>query len=133
MARTRKHPIMHLDGHEELNRALRAIGDRASGIVLQRAAEEGAKEIQKEAERNAPRESGQLEENIVARVIPRGQKVGRARADVGPTKRAFYAAFVERGTSRMPAQPWLRPAFEASISNATEAVGRALRKWLRLS
>jgi HK97 gp10 family phage protein len=36
--------------------------------------------------------------------------------DVGPSKAAFYLAFVEWGTSKMAAKPFLRPAIEQAIS-----------------
>lgn len=38
-----------------------------------------------------------------------------ARAVVGVAAEAFYAlSFVERGTSKAPAQPWLAPSFHAT-------------------
>lgn len=44
-----------------------------------------------------------------------------AQALLGVTKEAYYAVqFVERGTSKMAAQPWLRPAFYAT-GNAQQA------------
>lgn len=36
--------------------------------------------------------------------------------DVGPNKGAFYLSFVEWGTSKMAARPFLRPAIEAAIA-----------------
>lgn len=40
---------------------------------------------------------------------------GAAVASLGVGREAFYAViFVELGTSKTPAQPWLRPAFEQS-------------------
>lgn len=36
--------------------------------------------------------------------------------------KAFYGRFIEFGTSRMPARPFLRPAFDAMQSRAVEAV-----------
>jgi HK97 gp10 family phage protein len=129
----RKNPVTYMEGAEELNAALEKLGDRATGLMLQRAAEEGGKVIQAEAERRAPRDSGNLQDNVVDRAIPRAQKQGRAQIDVGPTRDAWYGAFLERGTSKMPAQPWLRPAFESSIPEAIAAVGKALRERLGLS
>jgi HK97 gp10 family phage protein len=127
----RKNPIAYLEGADELNEALRAVGDRASGLLLQRAAEEGGKVIQEEAERRAPRETGNLQENVVDRMILRRQRVGRAQVDIGPTRDAWYGRFLELGTSKMEAQPWLRPAFEAKVKEATDAVANALRNALR--
>ena len=36
--------------------------------------------------------------------------------DVGPNKGAFYLAFIEWGTSKMAARPFLRPAIEAAVA-----------------
>lgn len=35
---------------------------------------------------------------------------------------AFYGRFLEYGTSRMSARPWLRPAFDQSVTQAIEAM-----------
>lgn len=36
--------------------------------------------------------------------------------DVGPSRAAFYLAFIEWGTSKLPARPFLRPAIESAIA-----------------
>lgn len=43
---------------------------------------------------------------------------------VGVTRRAFYWKFVEFGTSRMAAQPFMRPAFEGEQQAALRAFER---------
>jgi HK97 gp10 family phage protein len=54
-----------------------------------------------------------------------------ATAMVGPTKRAFYMTqFVERGTSRMPAHPFLRPALFLNQDTSQAAVVKSLREYL---
>lgn len=54
-----------------------------------------------------------------------------AEALVGPVREAFYATqFVELGTARMPARPWLRPAFESSQDPVLKEIGSQLRKRL---
>ena len=40
--------------------------------------------------------------------------------------KAFYGAFVENGTSRMAAQPFLRPAYDAARSKASQAARRRM-------
>lgn len=54
-----------------------------------------------------------------------------AEALIGPVMEAFYATqFVELGTSKMAARPWLRPAFEASQEAVLKEVSVQLRKRL---
>lgn len=44
--------------------------------------------------------------------------------------KAFYGHFVERGTSKMAARPFIRPSYDAQRQKAIEAARRALRKGL---
>lgn len=51
------------------------------------------------------------------------------KALLGVRKEAFYAVeFVERGTSKMGAKPWLRPGFEQTLDAQTSAVAASLQK-----
>lgn len=48
---------------------------------------------------------------------------------LGVGREAFYAVqFVELGTARVPARPWLRPAFENSDSQMLEEIASELRE-----
>jgi HK97 gp10 family phage protein len=65
---------------------------------------------------------------VVARL---DKKRGAAYALLGVRAEAFYAIqFVELGTSKMAAQPWLLPAFEQSTDNAVRMVAQGLREWI---
>jgi len=46
-------------------------------------------------------------------------------------KKAFYGHFVEHGTSKMAAQPFLRPGYDAARGKAIEAARQKLREGLR--
>lgn len=48
-------------------------------------------------------------------------------------RKAFYGRFVERGTSKMPARPFLRPAYDAARDRAIAAVQSALAEQLKAS
>lgn len=59
------------------------------------------------------------------------KKTGAARAVLGVRKDAFYAVqFVEFGTSRAPAQPWLRNALENTQSQVLAALRDDISKRL---
>jgi HK97 gp10 family phage protein len=66
------------------------------------------------------------------RVVSRlDKKRGAAYAILGVRAEAFYAIqFVELGTSKMAAQPWLRPAFEQHADPAIRKVAQGLREWI---
>lgn len=56
------------------------------------------------------------------------KKTGAAGAALGTSREAFYATlFVELGTARMAAQPWLRPAFEESQDLMLRKIADELR------
>jgi HK97 gp10 family phage protein len=80
-----------------------------------------------EAQRRAPVKTGRLRGSIVAR------RLGPMSWEV--SAEAPYAAYVEYGTSRAPAQPYFRPAFETvkakfgdlAVAELNAAIDRAAR------
>lgn len=87
---------------------LSAAGDRvgASAAAVIRKA---ALDVQAEAQRNAPVDTGNLRSSISTTFTGDGRFSSMA-AEVGPT--ASYGFFVEHGTSRMSGQPFLFPALD---------------------
>lgn len=54
----------------------------------------------------------------------------QATALLGPSKEGYYATqFLERGTFKMKAQPWLRPAFYGTGEQQKTALAAYLNKW----
>ena len=64
------------------------------------------------------RRSGDLNNSIQSRVTAADE------AQVAPA--VFYAAFVEYGTSRAPAYPYMRPAYESGKDEAAKVLGQKL-------
>lgn len=65
---------------------------------------------------------------IITTTSPDKQK---ATALMGPRKKAFYAtSFVEIGTSRAPAHPWIRPAFYSTQDAQKRALADKLRAYV---
>lgn len=63
---------------------------------------------------------------VLARVYTAGGEF-RARAILGVKAEAFYVVqFFEKGTSRIPRQPWLVPALESMKDTAVTDVGKAI-------
>lgn len=57
------------------------------------------------------------------------KKTGSAVAILGVGREGFYATiFVELGTARMQAQPWLRPSFEESQDPMLRIIAEELKK-----
>ena len=80
----------------------KALGDIASG-----------------AKTRAPVDTGALRNSITTQT--QGNR-DYARGEVGPT--VHYGGFVERGTSRTRAQPYLRPSTDAVLPGYEQALGQ---------
>lgn len=115
----------------ELTRRFRELADDLAGAHLLEAALEGAEVIRAEAEVLAPRDSGFLSEHI----IKVADKATRDEADilVGASRKAFYGDFQELGTAHQGAQPWLRPAFDATKDRAQQVFADSMRRRIRES
>jgi HK97 gp10 family phage protein len=108
--------------HMKLDRRgknFRAMAHDTDGFV-EEAQRENATDLQATAFRRAPKRTGFMATHIVIK------KIGPLRYDIVAT--ADYSAFVEHGTSRMPAQPFLQPALVEVKPRAEKRLADALRK-----
>ena len=125
-----------LQGFAELDRVLKALPGRLAERELTSAVRAGANVIRKEARARAPR--GGVPSEMSKKFGPLHKKVRTAR--VKKTRRsvefavndgsAFYGAFLEFGTKDIAPQPWLTPAFDASVQPALAKIGTSLARGL---
>lgn len=103
---------------DDLNRASRLAGLRASRVVVQT-----AHEVRETMSQLAPVSTGRLRDSIEA-TEPGGGRLGLGslEAEVGPT--AFYGHMVEFGTSRVGPRPFVMPAGEAHADTFAERLER---------
>ena len=95
--------------------------------ALVKGVKESAEAVRDDVKRNVPADTGNLRESVDIRY-----REGGLVADVGWFDQAdFYAAFVEYGTRRQPAQPSLHPALQRErgryAARLTDEVRRVLR------
>jgi len=121
---------VNITGEKELLRKLKSLPKEIAGEHLERAVLEGAEIIREEASNRAPRRTGKLAANIVTEVEEKEKN--RATVNIGPAKEVFYGLFVERGTSKMRAKPFLRPAIDEKKEEAEKAIINALKRRLGL-
>jgi HK97 gp10 family phage protein len=133
----------NLTGFKELAAALRELPQRVAKNGLRAAVGAGAAVIRKEARLRAPKDSGEMTKDIqikrergaaggdtfVARysVFVLSGKKSRLKGKKRNIQRdSYYWKFVEFGTSKMAAQPFLRPSFETQKEEAVKAIGEKL-------
>ena len=130
----------NLSGFRELAAALKELPQRVARKHLRGSTSKGARVIRNEARSLAPKDTGEMAKDIMIKrersegdhvasfsvFVRTGKKsrlAGRAR-DVD--KDSYYWRFLEFGTAKMPAQPFMRPAFEAKKEEAVDAIGEEL-------
>lgn len=133
----------NLTGFKELAEALKALGPKVAKNGLRRATSAGAAIVRNEARKRAPVDTGELKRDIMMKrerdarggdttgavyvVYVRAGKKSRAAGKKRNVHRdSFYWKFLEFGTQKMAAKPFLRPAFEANKEAAVEAIGKSL-------
>lgn len=90
------------------------LGTQAHGKALQIVAKTAA-DVSNTAKLMAPVDTGNLMNSI-------GYDLYGTSAEIGPT--AEYGMFLEYGTSRMPPQPYMKPALDAREGGFLEALSR---------
>lgn len=129
-----------IEGLAELKEALKLMPEKIADRVLLAATMAGAEVIRKQAMANAPLLTGRLKANIIKRRVrgKQGKSARSASVDVGvrshraskkgDKNNAYYWFFVENGTSKMDAKPFLRPAFDQKKEEAATAIKERLAK-----
>ncbi|MFC1121885.1 HK97-gp10 family putative phage morphogenesis protein [Pasteurella multocida] len=145
-----------VNGLSELQQAMQNLGRKTSNRIAVKAMRNGGAIVRDKARQNAPvlkenvphRRAGTLKKAISARTkVNRGGKTNTyiwvkglstkqvlkfkdktGKAGAYNPKDPFYWRFLEFGTSKMPARPFLRPAFQQSKNQAAKAIIETLHK-----
>lgn len=139
--------FVKIEGLDELAAALRELPGKVARAGLRASVYAGARVIQEEARLRAPVYTGPVSEghpppgtlkrSIIMKQIREesgdqaqvfyvlvryGKKYQKQGKSGNLSQDAFYWRFVEFGTARQPARPFLRPAFEAKKMEAVQAI-----------
>lgn len=133
---------IQIKGLKEVSQKLKKLPKNIRNRHVGKALRAGGKLVRDEARLHAPVATGLVRKNVAMRTST-GARAGR-NADVkvrigiisDKTGRetgtdAFYWRFHEFGTSKMPAQPFLRPAFEGKKGQVLNTIVRQLRTGIR--
>lgn len=127
MAKNSNQFTVQIEGWEELEAKLKSIASHINtGEVLEEAMMEGAEVVKAAIEANAPRRTHQLAGSIT--ISKQGRQAHSLR--IGPSGQGFYGRFLEYGTSRMGARPFVRPGFDSSRGEAEALIGK--RIWAKV-
>lgn len=120
---------MKVEGMESLLSEIEKLGQKGSRIENKALREAG--DVVKEAiVKEVPVRTGKLRESItVSRVKT---KDGVKRVEVGPDKDGYYGKFVEFGTVKMKANPFMARGYETSKDSAMETIEKNLKEGLGL-
>jgi HK97 gp10 family phage protein len=104
--------VTNIEGLDELEEAFLEGSKRAVKKFLRHVEMKAAKILVDSAERNAPRESGDLSEDIHRQTK---QSDGALTVRVGPSRETFYGLIQEFGSleANIPAQHWLENSARA--------------------
>ena len=114
------------EGLDELRRRLADLSDRSN--VEKKALEEAGEHLRKEIQNSVPVKTGALKAAIVKDNVMNG-KIFIGPSQQGP---AFRAHFVEFGTSKMTAKPFMRPTFEREKGRIESILAQEIRRGLGL-
>lgn len=144
-----------VEGLSQIHKALSELGRKVSNKIAVKAMREGGKIVREQARQNAPvlsqstpyRRAGTLKKAIKSstKVLKNGKigtvirvkgltakqigafKAKNASSGAYNPKDQYYWRFVEFGTSKMPAKPFLRPAFEQTKEKAATEIIKTLK------
>lgn len=115
-----------MEGLDELRKKLASFA--RSEEVTNTALEKAGEHLRQEVQNSVPVLSGALKAAIVKGEVIDG------KIQIGPSQQgpAYRAHFVEFGTSKMPAKPFMRPTFEREKGNVERIMANEIRKGLKL-
>ena len=125
-------PMIAFAGFKELDDDFKLLSNAEQRKVSRKAVRAGAVVFRDAVRANAPVRSGLLKRSISVDTV-RGSLTAGVKFKKVPAKKKgkkgkhkhktmpYYWYFLEHGTSKMPAQPFVRPAFDANVKQAEEA------------
>jgi HK97 gp10 family phage protein len=127
---------LKVDGLRELQDKLRNLAPNIARNGLRAAVAAGAALIRNEARQKAPKDTGEMARDIMIKrerdsttyralysvFVRTGKKSRLGGKGRNVAKDSYYWRFVEFGTAKMAAKPFMRPAFESQKEKAVDAI-----------
>lgn len=100
--------------------------DKIALKFLRSAARKAATLIRDEMSRTAPRDEGDLSDNMTIKTKKEDDR--EIVVEIGPSKKEFYGRFVDKGTKFITARNFMMPAFDAKKDDAATVFAVELDK-----
>lgn len=115
---------VRIEGLDELEKQFDRLIDTSKKKVMQKALNASAAPIKKEAKKNAPVDKGILKSSIRSKQMKHTEKPSVGIYVAG---KAYYWWFIEKGTSKMAAAPFLMPAVDAKYEEGVNKFKEKLK------
>lgn len=120
---------MKVEGMDNLLAEIEKLGSKGNRIE-NKALREAGNVVKTSIQNETPTRTGKLKESIeVSRVKTKG---GIKQVEVGPGPDGYYGKFVEFGTVKMKADPFMSRGYEISKEKAESKIDEEIKKGLGL-
>ena len=116
--------IINVEGLDELEKQFDRLIDTSKKKVMMKALNAGAAPIKKEAKAKAPVKTGLLKKSIRSKQM---KYTDKPSVGIYVAGKAYYWWFIENGTSKMAAAPFLRPAADSKHEEGIEKFKEKLK------
>ena len=128
-----------LIGDRELQQQFKALPLAVQRKLLRQSFRQALRPVLTAARAAAPRLTGRLARTLRLRALRRRRgQLGmmvisgtRESLNIPADHPSYYPAHVELGTNRMPAQPYLRPAFDTQREHMLQTLARGIEEAMR--
>ena len=123
---------IELTGVDEILNKLQQMGANINGLE-NKALRNAAEPVLKDAKANVPVRTGKLKKGLKVTNVKKkeGVKYILVGVDRGDNSEIFYGKFIEFGTSKMSARPFLQPAYEKNKDNIQKTIANTLKGGLK--
>lgn len=123
---------IELTGVKEILERLQNIGANV-GRLENQALKNAAEPVLQDAKTNVLVKTGKLKKGLKISNIKKknGIKYIQVGVDRGDNSEVFYGKFIEFGTSKMAARPFLQPAYEKNKDTIRETIAETLKEGLK--
>lgn len=118
-----------IEGADEVIQLLEEMGAAASA-VLEQAAAAGGQIVLEDAKSRCPIDTGALKASLHMDKGKSKKPDIKQEVKISPGKQEYYGTFVELGTTRQAAQPYLRPAVDKNKEKIAKAVTQEIARAL---